>query len=388
MSEIAPFQFLHSTRRIAFGQGSIDTLAEIAEQHGCRSAAFVVDGFVTTSGLADTLGQQLSALAPRFHAIPPEEPDTEAVEAARAFLAEAEPDMVVAIGGGSAMDAAKVARMRLSNPGDITDIVGPVGVTMAPHRSLFVCAPTTAGTGSEVSESAVITAAGTDYKMIFRSAEMSADIAVLDPALSVSAPAGVTAASGYDAVTHAVEAFTSKAANPLTDAMARSAMQLLAQSLPVAHAEPDNLAARSACLVGSMQAAIAFNSANLGLAHAVSGALGALHHVAHGLGNALALPWTMAFNQPTLGEKGEEIAGLFGGETAAEGLSVLRKRLGLDISLDEFVRTDGERDALAKGATKSGQVRFNPRLADEQQLRVIVEAMRRPTDGGPPHLNL
>src|SRR5206468_10050024 len=165
------------------------------------------------------------------------------------------------------------------NPGPPAAIAGPAGVKMTPHPSLFIAIPTTAGTGSEVSESAVISVPGGDYKMIFRSPEMTPHVALLDPVLATTAPPSVTAASGLDAVTHAVEAFWSRAANPVTDMLAREAMRLLASGLPAAYDRPGDLAAREQCLLGSALAAMAFNSAHLGLAHAISGALGALHHV-------------------------------------------------------------------------------------------------------------
>lgn len=388
MAAIEPFLFKHSTSRVIYAEGGIDRLGDLAAERGCKKIAFVVDGFVMTGGLADRLAAQLAAYQPSFHAIPPVEPDTDVVEGARAFLAAEDADMIVSIGGGSAMDAAKVARMLLSNPGDIKNIAGAVGVVMQPHASTFVLVPTTAGTGSEVSEYAVIGEAGTDYKMVFHSSHMAAEIAILDPAVGVSAPAGVTAASGFDAVTHAVEAYTSRGANLGSDPLAHSAMRLLARSLPIAYADPENLLARGECLIGSMQAAMAFNSAGLGLAHAFSGALGAQFHVAHGLANALALPWTMAFNHREMGDKGVEVAEIFGGATAAEGLSKLRHALDLDLSLDAWVKTDTDRDAAAKGACKSPQLRMNPRAADEAQLRAIIEAMRTPTGGAQPNLNL
>ncbi|KAA3628494.1 MAG: iron-containing alcohol dehydrogenase [Proteobacteria bacterium] len=135
-----------------------------------------------------------------------------------------------------------------------------------------------------------------------------------------------------------------------------------------------------------MQAGIAFNSAHLGLAHAIAGALGALNHVPHGLANALALPWTMAFNQPELGEKGDEIATILAAPTAAAGLSRLRREIGLDQSLDDWVDGDASRDAVAAGAMKSGQIRVNPRTPQEREVRAIVEAMRTPTGGDQPVL--
>ncbi len=225
-----------------------------------------------------------------------------------------------------------------------------------------------------------------DAKLIYRSQEMTPQIALLDPSLTVGAPQTVTAYAGYDAVTHAVEAYVSRMASPMTDPYAVSAMELLGRWLAVAYDEPENRDARGACLIASMQAAIAFNSANLGLAHAISGPLGAQQHVAHGLGNALALPYVTAFNEPALGAKGETVARLFAARTAAEAMAKLRRRLGLDLSLDGYVRTDADRERLAEWAMKSGQVKANPRLATIDDMRAILAAMRTPTGDAAPRL--
>lgn len=388
MSQMGPFTFLHSTHRITYGAGCLASLADLAAEAKATRACVLIDAFFLGGPVHDRLSEILKAYDPVFHGVPQHEPDTVSVDAAKKTLEESGADLVVAVGGGSAMDTAKAARMLISNPGPIDDIVGPMGRPMNPHASLFVCVPTTAGTGSEVSESSIVAKAGTDYKMVLRNQNMSARIALLDPELSVTAPAAVTATAGYDAVTHAVEAYTSKFANPMTDPFAKSAMELLAANLERAYNEPANIDARGACLIGSMQAGIAFNSAHLGLAHAIAGAMGALHHTPHGLANALALPWTMAFNQPALGAKGDVVAGIFGGASSAAGLSRLRHAVGLDIGLDAHVPDDAARDRVAEGAAKSGQVKVNPRLASEAEIRVILEHMRKPTEGAEPHLNL
>lgn len=387
MNAPAPFSFIHATHRVIYSSGCLDQLADIAGFEQRKRALVIMDEFFIGGDLEQRLRKLLEGFAPEFHGVPQHEPDTDTVNEASLAVVQSGADVVIAVGGGSAMDTAKAARMSASNPGPIEDIVGPGGVFMLPHPSLFICVPTTAGTGSEVSSSAIVAKKGTDYKMVLNSPEMSARVALLDPELSVTAPAGVTAASGYDAVTHAVEAFTSRLSGPMTDPFARSAMTLLAEALPLAYREPENLEARAMCLVGSMQAGIAFNSAHLGLAHAIAGALGALNHVPHGLANALGLPWTMAFNQPELGAKGDEVARIFGGTTAAEGLSRLRASVGLDVSLDDWVKDDAGRDAVAAGAMKSGQIRVNPRLPEEHQIRAIVEAMRTPTGGLQPDLS-
>jgi alcohol dehydrogenase class IV len=158
-------------------------------------------------------------------------------------------------------------------------------------------------------------------------------------------------------------------------------MRLLGQWLVTAYKEPAHPAARSWCLIASCQAAIAFNSANLGLAHAIAAPLGALHHVAHGLGNALALPAVTAYNEASMGAKAAVVARAFSAATAAEGLARLRHALDLDLSLDRFVPSDEAREKVAQAAMKSGQVRMNPRLATIEDMRAILESMRTPNGG-------
>ena len=381
-----PFSFVHSNRRVVFGWGALDRLPELAQEIGAKRPAAVLDEHFTRTvvgGRVAALLKEATGAEPLVHAAPAREPDTATVEACAAALAAARPDFILALGGGSAMDTAKVARMLLANPGPAEAIAG-FGKRLATHASVLVAVPTTHGTGSEVSESAVLGKEGMDAKLIYRSPEMTPQIALLDPALTAGAPPTVTAYAGYDAVTHAVEAYVSRMASPMTDPYAVSAMELLGRWLAVAYEEPENRDARGACLIASLQAAIAFNSANLGLAHAISGPLGAQQHVAHGLGNALALPYVTAFNEPVLGAKGAVIARLFGGRSAAEAMAKLRRRLGLDLSLDGYVRTDTDRERLAEWAMKSGQVRMNPRAATIDDMRAILAAMRTPTGDAAP----
>ena len=382
----AEFSFFHSARRVVCAWESLPRLAAFAEEFGCKRPALVVDAFFAKGAAVAQASEALAKGAgtkPVVVVVPAHEPDTDSIAKAAGELKQASPDMIVAIGGGSAMDTAKVARMLLSNPGTVEGISG-FGKKLLPHASLFVCVPTTAGTGSEVSESAIGSKTGSDVKLIFRSPEMTANIALLDASLTMSCPPHVTAQSGYDALTHAVEAYVSKASSIMTDPIAVESFRLLSKWLVRAYREPTDRAARTWCLIASCQAAIAFNSANLGLAHAFAAPLGALHHVGHGLGNALALPVVTAFNAPSLGAKGEAIAAAFGTKTAAGAMSKVRHALDLDISLDKYVPDAEAREKVAQAASRSGQVRMNPRLADIDDLRAILEAMRTPTGGAEP----
>lgn len=385
-----PFTFVHSNRRVICAPNAIDKVADLAKECGSRRPAVVMDAYFQSGELAARVAALLRVAGgtePAFHFVPAHEPDTATVEACAATLAAADPDLVVAVGGGSAMDTAKIARLLLANPGPVEAISG-FGKVHQPHSSWLIAVPTTAGTGSEVSESAIAGKANSELKLIFRSPEMTPQIALLDALLSVSAPARVTAASGYDAVTHAVEAYVSKAASAMSDPYAESAMRLLGRWLAVAYREPGNTAARGWCLIASCQAAIAFNSANLGLAHALAAPLGALHHVAHGLANALALPAVTAYNEAAMGDKAATVAAAFGAKSAAEGVARLRVALDLDLGLDGFVPGTEAREKLAQAAMKSGQVRMNPRPATIEHMRAIIESMRAPNGGQAPRISV
>ena len=385
VNALNPFVFRHSTRRIMFAAGAVELLGEIVQTRRLGRVALVIDGFFRNSELCDRVRDLVESNGAAFtaHALPDHEPDTDSVEACRQFLEQFGPDCVVAIGGGSTMDTAKVARIMLSNPGEVADAAG-FDRELLPHPSLFVCMPTTAGTGSEVSEMAVVSLAGSDVKLRYRSQNMTAEVAVLDPELTVSAPPSVTASCGFDALTHAVEGFVSRQASPMTDPYTIDAVRRLARWLPVAFEEPENIAARGQCLLASTLAACAFNSTQLGLAHAIAAPLGALHHVAHGVANALALPAVTVFNEPCLAERGPVLAEALGSGDAASAIASLREQLSLDRGLDEIVETDVEREAIAIAALKSGNIVTNPREPTLDDVRAVVWAMREPLRGIPP----
>ncbi|CAN5809693.1 ethanolamine utilization ethanol dehydrogenase EutG [soil metagenome] len=375
---MTPFTFRHSTREIIFGWGAADGLGKLAVRGGGRRVALVVDSvFRDSAMLSDLVGQLSEATGadPTVCFVPPHEPDTEVVDACLSSMRSGDPDVVIAIGGGSTMDAAKVARVMLANAGSAADLAG-FDVAHEPHRSLFIGVPTTAGTGSEVSEMAVISQTGANVKLRYRSTALPFHIALLDPRLTVSMPASVTAQTGFDAFTHALEGHVSKSANIMTEPLSLNAMALLARWLPTAVHEPDNREARSACLLASMQAAMAFNTSQLGLCHAIAAPLGALYHVAHGRANALALPAVTAFNETVLGDKGRVIAELLGARSASLGVARLRTEVGLDGSLDELGIDAAGRESIAVAALLSGNIAHNPRAVDLEASRAVVEAMR------------
>ena len=374
----APFVYRHGTRQVVFGWGRVSELGVLARGHGARRCVLAIDSAFRDSELQHRIVAELRVATgsmPLFYCVPAREPDIEVVDACHAVFAEADPDLIVAVGGGSTMDAAKVARMMLVNPGGAAAIAG-FDVPHRPHASLFVGVPTTSGTGSEVSEMAVIGQAGSDIKLRYRSAALPFHVALLDPELTLSLPPKVTAHTGFDAFTHALEGYVSRSANLMTEPLSQNALRLLHDWLPVAVEDPSHKAARCHCMIASMQAAIAYNTSQLGLCHALAAPLGAMFHVAHGLANAIALPAVTAFNQSWFGDKAPVIAALLDAPAAAEGVARLRKRVGLEIGLDSVVPDGAGRDALASAAMRSGNMPHNPRDAQWDDVRAVVEAMR------------
>ncbi len=383
-----PFFFRHSVRQVLFGPGRLSELAAIAGAGCVERAVVVMDGFFVGGELEARVREVLGNLSGvEVHGVPIREPDTASVEACRRVLEAARPDMVVAVGGGSTMDTAKVARILLSNPGTVEEMAG-FDRHYEPHRSVLVCVPTTAGTASEVSEMAVIGLEGSDVKLRYRSQNMTAQFAVLDPELLLTAPPAVTAATGYDALTHAVESYVSRGANVMSDPYALDAARRLVKWLPAAYRDGGDLTARGHCHIASMLAGVAFNSTQLGLAHAIAAPLGNVHHVVHGKANALALPAVMAYNEPELGAKGGVLAGVLGAATPAEGVARLRAELDLDVGLDEIVATEDERETIVEAAMKSGNVPYSPREPSIGDVRAIVEAMREPVGASRPALEI
>lgn len=375
--------------RIRYGAGRLSEIGEIAAAIGARTVSWIVDEhFQDGAGRArlDACRAALPAESP-VYAIPPGEPDTAAVEACHAALRAAEPDLIVALGGGSTMDACKVARLMLANDGGVEALAASAAPRHRPGAPL-ICVPTTAGTGSEVSEMAVISKAGSDIKLRVRSREAMAEVAILDPALLLSLPAAPTAHTGFDAFTHAFEAYTSRRASEITDLLCQAAIEKLWRWLPRAVEEPGDLSARGACLLGSAYAAVAFNSTELGLAHAISAPLGAQHHVIHGLGNALALPAVTAFNEPAIPEpKRAWLCTLMETPSVTAGICRLRERVGLDLGLADCLPPGFDAGAIAAAAMKSGNIATNARTPTLEAVSRILAAMASPLAGALPPLS-
>lgn len=350
-----------------------------------RSAMLVTDpGFLGT-GLVDAPASSLAAVGIEVHvysdvvADPPEAIVLKAVDFAR----DKGVDLIIGIGGGSSMDVAKLIAVLAPGEQAIAQIYGIGNVSGA--RLPLVQIPTTAGTGSEVTNIAIVTT-GATTKMGVVAPQLYADMAILDAQLTLGLPPMVTAATGIDAMVHAIEAFTSRhKKNPLSDMLARQALQLLSRNLITACEHGENLQARQAMLLGAYLAGQAFSNAPVAAVHALAYPIGGIFHVPHGLSNSLVLPHVLRFNMPAAMDHYAELAGIIaphvGGssEARAEALIVAMQQIakitGIETTLQQVGVQESDLDRLADDAMlQTRLLGNNPRELTRSDARAIYAA--------------
>ena len=283
---------------VLVGPGTSEQLADLSASLGIRRALIVTDPGIIEFGLLEAALKKFEAksISVKIYsdviADPPEAVVLDAVKTAQEFGC----DGVIGFGGGSSMDVAKLLAVLIKGEQSLADIYGVESITGS--RLPLIQIPTTAGTGSEATMVSIITT-GETTKAGVVSRVLLADKIILDASLTIGLPAAVTAATGIDAMVHAIEAFTSKRLkNPLSDMLAREALRLMAGNIRVAVREGSNLAAREAMLLGAMLAGQAFANAPVAAVHALAYPLGGNYHIPHGLSNALVLPHVLRFNGP------------------------------------------------------------------------------------------
>ena len=370
-----------SPERILFGWGSVEKTGEETLRYG--SKALLVSGKSSSraNGALTTVLSSLTAsgVEVTLFCEVESDPSVHTVTTGAALARQTEASVVVALGGGSPLDAAKAIALMATNPGQISDYEK----TAPTQPGLPVVAiPTTAGTGSEVTKFVVITDTERKVKMLINSPYLIPRTALLDPQLTLSIPPAFTAGPGMDALTHAIEAYQSSLASPTTDVFALSAIKLIGGNLVQATLNGGNVSARTAMLLGQLHAGLAFGNASVALVHAMSRPLGAHFGIPHGQANAILLPWVMQFNLPACPEKFVCIAEALGCNTAglsprqAGQLAVNRVReiyadTGLPLTLSELAIPSTAIPTLAGDAFLSGSVLFNPRkptLGEIEQL--------------------
>jgi alcohol dehydrogenase class IV len=263
------------------------------------------------------------------------DPTTAVVETGALRLVEGDFDSLVAIGGGSSIDTAKAMSVLFGNGGKMRDYKVPSEIPKAGPP--VVAIPTTAGTGSEVTRFTVISDTETDEKMLIAGLACCPIAAIVDYELTLTMPLRLTADTGLDSLTHAIEAYVSRRASPFTDGLARSAMGLIARHIRIACAEPDNQPAREAMMLGATTAGMAFSNASVCLVHGMSRPIGAFFHVPHGLSNAMLLPEITAFSAPAALDRYADCARAMGIAEEGEGSQAAVARL-----LDELRQLNEE----------------------------------------------
>jgi alcohol dehydrogenase class IV len=329
-----PIELLRPAR-VVFGAGTAAETGRWVRERGFTRILVVADAF--NAARVDRLG--LEGAVTVFADIKPE-PDVPNLEALLAVAERVEPQVVIGFGGGSAMDLAKLAAVLPGSAQTIRDVVGPEKV--AGKRAALVQVPTTAGTGSEVGTRALVTDPATMSKLAVQSVHMLADVAVVDPDLTLSVPAAVTAATGVDALAHCVEAYTNRKAHPLIDLYALEGIRLVGRFLPRAIADGNDREARAGLSLASFYGGICLGPVNTAAGHAVAYPLGTRHHIPHGAANALIFPHVLAFNAPAVPAKTAAALEALGLPAATDPAAVFEAAygwclgLGCTMRLSEF----------------------------------------------------
>lgn len=362
--------------KILSGHQALKNLPYEMDQLGAKRALIVTDPGVVAAGLIQQVqaafegsDREIGAI---FDQTPPDSSDKVARQVAELFKSKG-CDCLVAVGGGSSIDTAKGANLMLTEGTD--DLLKFQGAertkkTMKP----FIVVPTTAGTGSEVTMAAVITNTEKNIKMSITSYKLLPNVAILDPKMTLTMPPKITAATGMDALTHAVEAYYCLQKNPVSDSLSITAIKLVLENLVKAVQNGKDENVRLAMANAALLAGISFSNSLVGVVHSLAHATGGVCHVPHGVANAIFLPWGVEYNIPKRAEMIAELAPLFGakpsGDARKDAAAVvqairdlnakLKSLCGLPNTLRETGVTEDKLEAIAKTAVNDGTVAMNP----------------------------
>ena len=375
-------------RLMAVGGGALAELPAMLRRLGLDRPLVVTDPYIASCGILDQAIALLEGAQIRSSVFSDTVPDptTTVVETGTRLLVEGGFDSLIAVGGGSSIDTAKAMSVLAANGGQMRDYKVPAEIPQAGPP--LVAIPTTAGTGSEVTRFTVITDSETDEKMLIAGLPCCPLAAIVDYELTLSMPLRLTADTGLDSLTHAIEAYVSRRASPFTDGLAKSAMGLIARHIRTACAEPDNRPAREAMMLGATTAGMAFSNASVCLVHGMSRPIGAFFHVPHGLSNAMLLPEITAFSVPAALDRYADCARAMGVAEEDEGSQSAVARLLDELrKLNEDLRVPTPREwgidaaryeellpVMASQALGSGSPANNPRIPTSDE---IIELYRR-----------
>jgi len=367
---------------LIFGSGASEKVGEEVGKLGVKKGLIVTDEVLLKLGVLEGIEQALTQARIQFAIYSGvfTEPTVEFVEEGLEAYKENGCDFLLAVGGGSAIDTTKAIAVMATNAGSIENYRGANKVRE--KGAPLIAVPTTAGTGSEVTQFTIITDTKKDIKMLIASPFLIPQKAIVDPLLTLSMPRGLTAATGIDALTHAIEAYVSVKAQPMSDIFALSAIELISGNLRQAWSNGNNREAREKTMLGALQAGIAFSNSSVALVHGMSRPIGAYFHVAHGVSNAALLSVVTEFSligdperyariARAMGENVEGLTALEAAELAAEAIARLIEDIEIP-SLEELEVDEEKLDKLAlqmaEDAIASGSPANNPRQATKEEI--------------------
>jgi alcohol dehydrogenase class IV len=364
--------------QLMFGLNSLEHLKNLT-----GTKAFIVTGgsSMKKSGILQEvtdLLKEAGIMSEIFSGVEPDPLFSTVYRGAQAMKAFG-PDIIVALGGGSVMDAAKAMWVYYEHPEltKLSDILPPNGIPKLRQKAIMVCIPSTSGTASEVSRSVVITEDGTHMKFGIGNMEMMPDVAICDPQVTVTMPPRITAETGMDALTHALEALVSKRANYLSNILAVAAAKDIIHYLPHAYNDGSNLEYREFMLNASMTAGLAFTNVSLGIVHSMAHTIGSFFGTAHGLADAVLLPYVITFNRTDVTARNiyDAFARDIGGKDIVTIIKELNHRLGIAVSFREIIKDQEEYiiklDTMAEMALKDGCTKTNPIIPSKDEFKSL-----------------
>lgn len=371
---------------VFFGKGAIEKLPDILKEYRAGNIMVLHGSSVKRAGLADRVIEEIKKAEAKvivFEGVVPD-PTNDVVETTAELARKEEIDVFIAVGGGSCIDLAKAVNVLMTNPGPIGQY-GGIGKVEKPVLPL-IAIPTTAGTSSEVTNVVALTDTEAVCKYVIIDNKLVPDKVIADPEFTRTMPPSVTAATGMDAITHAVESYISNMATPLTEYHSLKAFQIFYENLPKAAADGSDMEAREQMMLGCIIAGFGFSNANLGLVHGIAHTLSAHFHLPHGMANAAVLPYVLEYNADSCPEKMTELARAIGlsvsgdrkkdQELLPEALLKLTKELKIKTLSEQGIKEE-DLDMLAEDVLKEPVLGFNPKqgVTKEDVLAILRRAM-------------
>lgn len=376
--------FVHSD--LVFGKDAAAALSGILENENIKNVMVIYDGGVKAAGIAEKVLAEVNKVdgikVTTFDEVEPN-PSNQLVERIYAIAKEAGVEGFVAVGGGSSIDAAKAANVLMTNPGPIGQYGG---IGLVKNKPLpLIAIPTTAGTSSEITNVSALTDTEVVCKYVVIDNKITPSYVIADPEYTRTMPKGVTAATGMDAITHAVESYISNMATPLTKYNSIQGLKIFYENLPKVVEDGNNMEARENMMMGCVITGFGFSNANLGLVHGIAHTLSAHFHLAHGMANAVVLPYVMAYNAPSCPDEMIELAKaidlpMTGDKdkdmyALSDALLAMTKKLGIKTLSEQGIKKE-DFDMLADDVLKEPVLNFNPKqgVTKEDVLELLKKA--------------